>query len=300
MDKNEQPPLERIVLALDRLNVLRNELQKISTQTPDEIKHVGIDNYFLELNSCDITNKESVKMPLNFHMQQTRLDRALMDIDIDAPSPLRWLNSLSDGYLIDIGANLGLYSAFCLSWGYKRVIAIDPLPSNFLGLLQLKLLNPQLPFDPIFGACSPYIPLRYGQRSNSNFMKMCPTVGTFAGASHVKPVPDKATFKSISLPYQDFVSPTFSILDLLKGLKLASNETSFKRVLEQCVIKIDVDSIDFKILLSILTSGIAPYLKAIITEKDNEYDETLLNNLLEEIDMKIEETDGSNVLIMKK
>ena len=245
-----------------------------------------------------LSDAKRVVFPLDFQWQQKRLDNAEKQILSDKPGVLKWLKEYGDSNtcLIDIGANLGIISALCLCWGYTRVLAVEPLPANFLGLMQLKNLNPDLCLDLVYGACIPSAKSCF-ENTFYDPLKIVPTTGSFIGASWVKPEKlvenDRQKFSSI-------VVPSFTVFDLLTLISRASSPRKGSTgIFRSCIIKIDVDSIDFEILLSLIKSGVASFLKAVIVEiSECRIHELISLNLFQENFLEVVEVGGSDILIM--
>lgn len=125
---------------------------------------------------------------------------------------------------IDIGANLGVYSLFALTTGiYRRVVAVEPMPLNFEALEQNVILNGFRENVILYSQ-----PL-YSHPIEAAFKFEDPRVGASGG---------QVVEKRITTDSQEGVS-----VQCLTGDTIIENNS-----VKNCVIKIDVDGLELKIL----------------------------------------------------
>jgi len=125
---------------------------------------------------------------------------------------------------IDIGANLGIYSLFALTTGiYRRVVAVEPMPLNFEALEQNVILNGYRENVILYNQ-----PL-YSHEIEAEFKFEDSRVGASGG---------QVVEKKITTDSQVGVS-----VQCLTGDTIIENNS-----VKNCVIKIDVDGLELKIL----------------------------------------------------
>lgn len=145
------------------------------------------------------------------------------------PETILWtesFRSLTDRNLdfIDIGANLGIYSLFALTTGiYKRVVAVEPMPLNFEALEQNVILNGFKENVILYNQ-----PL-YSHPIEAAFKFDDSRVGASGG---------QVVEKRITNDSQEGVS-----VQCLTGDTIIENNS-----VKNCVVKIDVDGLELKIL----------------------------------------------------
>jgi len=81
------------------------------------------------------------------------------------PETIAWIESFKDGdTLLDVGANIGLYSLYAAKLGHQTV-AVEPHPSNFTALtMNTRQLNRSLPVRAVYacvGHCSQMTDFQY-------------------------------------------------------------------------------------------------------------------------------------------
>jgi len=125
---------------------------------------------------------------------------------------------------IDVGANLGIYSLFALTTGiYKRVVAVEPMPLNFEALEQNVILNSFSENVILYNQ-----PL-YSHSIEAAFNFEDSRVGASGG---------QVVEKRITSDSQEGV-----LVQCLTGDTIIQNNS-----VKKCVIKIDVDGLELKIL----------------------------------------------------
>jgi FkbM family methyltransferase len=145
------------------------------------------------------------------------------------PETILWtesFRSLTDRNLdfIDIGANLGIYSLFALTTGiYRRVVAVEPMPLNFEALKQNVILNGFRENVILYNQ-----PL-YSHEIEASFKFEDSRVGASGG---------QVVENRITTDSQEGVS-----VQCLTGDTIIENNS-----VKNCVIKIDVDGLELKIL----------------------------------------------------
>ena len=214
-------PIDRLDSYISTLTNMLAYMQSLSPTENSDLLHLSIDAYVNRLschhfrpNSKPLNFLCEFFLPLNSHMSSVRLDRAKNEfVDPNNTSVLNWLQQLSCGspILLDIGANIGIYSAFALGWGFSSALAIEPHPLNFLSLIQFKYSNPHLNFLPLNAACDTTNNLNI-----SDFVAFSVLNKNFAGVSHI--FSDSLTANLTSDPI--IVAPSFSVLFLIRQLKL--------------------------------------------------------------------------------
>lgn len=70
-----------------------------------------------------------------------RLRWRAMTFYSEEPETIKWLESIGQGYLWDVGANVGMYSLYAAKVSKSRVLAIEPEAQNFAILLENIFLN---------------------------------------------------------------------------------------------------------------------------------------------------------------
>ncbi len=125
---------------------------------------------------------------------------------------------------IDIGANLGVYSLFALTTGiYRRVVAVEPMPLNFEALKQNVILNGYRENVILYNQ-----PL-YSHEIEASFKFEDSRVGASGG---------QVVEKRITTDFQEGV-----LVKCLTGDTIIENNS-----VKNCVVKIDVDGLELKIL----------------------------------------------------
>ncbi len=125
---------------------------------------------------------------------------------------------------IDIGANLGIYSLFALTTGiYRRVVAVEPMPLNFEALKQNVILNGYRENVILYNQ-----PL-YSHEIEASFKFEDSRVGASGG---------QVVEKRITTDFQEGV-----LVKCLTGDTIIENNS-----VKNCVVKIDVDGLELKIL----------------------------------------------------
>lgn len=143
---------------------------------------------------------------------------------------------------IDIGANVGVYSLYALTTGiFSRVIAIEPMPLNFKALEQNMTLNG-------FGAdVILYSQPLYSHQIAADFLYEDLRVGA-SGGQVVEKIDDGNSQNRVPV-------------ECLTGdLIIESN------LVEKCVVKIDVDGLEMKILEGLTKSLASGVIEGLLVE----------------------------------
>ena len=161
------------------------------------------------------------------------------------PATNEWIKSFSkNDVLVDIGANIGLYSLFAGISGVKRIYAIEANPFSFSVLSRNIIINSLS--DKIIALCLPIS--EFSSITNFNLSS------TDAGTIGNEIAPKKTKSKTISL-----MAASFS-LDELFRIQNINNVTH---------IKIDVDGIEKGILRGAKKLLNSPKLKSVLVEDIN-------------------------------
>ena len=290
-----------------RLSIIKNQIhvleEKIEDSAIDEnVRHVFLDESLKSLHNVTLGNSthkdlafsKEVTIPLMHRMSLVRVQRALEEyLSAEYVSPLNWIEELSnDAILLDIGANLGIYSAFAHAWGYEYTLAVEPLDKNYAELLNMISLNRVSNLSAVMGACAPV-----GLLSQKRFTKLAQTTGNFAGAAHNRI--NEIDLSKIS-DYHCSYCPIYSIQDLIKeAISRATSQANCSAKIGKIVIKIDIDGGDVQLLQDLIDSGIASRLKAIIIEDESKDMETILEGrVLERNGLFVGAKSGLDYLIL--
>jgi FkbM family methyltransferase len=226
-----------------------------------EMNHCNVYDQLLSLSS--FTNLGSVRnLPASKWYHQTAMKREIpfkinKDSDLSQwradtfwekePETILWTESFralpyEHFDFIDIGANLGIYTLYALSTGiFKRAIAVEPMPLNFEALLQNIILN-GFKEDVIL-----YNQPLYSRPIKANFRFEDSRIGASGGQVVEKGVESNL---QVSVPVQ-----------CLTGDVIIENN-----LVESCVIKIDVDGLEMKILQGLKKSLSSGIVKGLLVE----------------------------------
>ena len=257
----------RIPTAVERLNAVQHshKLFKEHLEAPNS-KNLSIEEKQLKADShiaipliYRLTPEETslqfvkpIALPCSAHMHDRRLGRAVdAFLNSGGNSPLNWIQQLASPstLFIDVGANLGIYTAFALAWGYSHSLCVEPHPENYMHLLKLAMCNEGL-ITPLCAAIQPDSEVPFAEISSNM---------SFSGISHLK-LNDKSDDK----PRFSSIVPSMNYRSLLS---LFNNTTpNMKTNLSESVLKIDTDNNDFEHVYALIKLGVASNFKAIIFE----------------------------------
>ena len=211
-------------------------------------------------------------VPLNSSMAIRRMKGTTRIMtDLSAEAPPRWIQSFAkDSIFLDIGANIGLYSALAICWGSKLSLAVEPVQVNCGGIQDIIDSNNMDTLKIINAACSPINQISKENDLNRKFM-ILETPANFPGVARSKLVEDsQARSSNMFKSTRSILVPKYSIHELIQLASeihsLMYQSISMDEFLSKLVIKIDTDCVDSELLGDLLSSGIASKLKALMAE----------------------------------
>ena len=132
-------PLERLAVTQHSHKLFKEYLD--GSNLFEEEKQIIVDDQISIPLVCELSPEESslqfvrrIGIPYGTHMHDRRLQTAVeLYLHSGGISPLNWIQQLASPttLFIDVGANLGIYTALALAWGYKHSLCIEPHPRNF-------------------------------------------------------------------------------------------------------------------------------------------------------------------------
>ncbi len=176
------------------------------------------------------------------------------------PTTIEWLQALSkDSWLIDVGANIGIYSIPASLFHVQKVIAIEPEPLNYLELLR------NIDINKVDSKSITTLPIAISSKHANQITDIYITQ-EMVGSS-CNQVGENKNFKL--KPYQaERKTRSVYCLSLEHILKISSIPSSCP-----LHIKIDVDGIEGDVCSSLFTSGLIHRLSSMQVELNSEIKE---------------------------
>ncbi len=307
-DLNQLSTKDRLKRFIERANLVLNEFKDGDEEGNSHKMDLFMNTVdLIFLNQINGLQRD-VCFPIRSKMEFIRFKKSLSDLSIpNNECVLSWLKRFSlNSILLDIGANIGIYTTLSSAFGYDHILSVEPLASNFELLSKTSRLNNLLSKKNQITALNAACIGETEIKQNPYFIDLIATLGDFSGASHVM---RSSSIKDSEIKKNKpkLKSLAFEINTLINLLLERANDNSYcsserKYYLSDVVIKIDTDDLDFILLNELLHKGIASRVKAIIIELDIEnMNEDLRINLLNTLkknSLHIAKSTNNDILIL--